>query len=329
MTPLVARRRRPAWVARMLAARVAARVAARRLRRLRAWLRARRRLQRLEGFVVDRLELQPVAGPQQTRRVAAGVEQRQRRAADEVPAAGRLEGVDGRLVTGDRHRPRGDPRPRRLAPRHRQPRIESADIRKPGRETEHVDAMRRPRVGCDHPVRRQAGGVGNDLQIGSETSAVANRDPDQPVIACRLGGGLGEQRGDPRLQPFVRRLPGRPGGVRRPRSCRGRRPALRAAAIGDSLRPVVDRDRAERRDHVDHSSDRRRQQPLGCRAHGPIDDRIDALLERDDQRAVAQRHYPPSIRSGPGGRPFVVVHCHAASRSAPRKPPDWRCHNRA
>ena len=95
---------------------------------------------------VDRDEAHAIARHQQARRIAVRIEQRQRRATDQLPAARELGRIDAGLRAADRDRACRHARARRRAARHVQRRIEAEEIRKSRREAEHRDACRsRPR----------------------------------------------------------------------------------------------------------------------------------------------------------------------------------------
>ena len=110
-------------------------------------------LQRVEARAVDRQPVHLVAGMQPGRVGSRGVEQRQRRAPEQMPAAGAAPGVDRAHAAGHRDRPLGHHRARRRAARPLQRGRQPAHVGKAGLEAEHVDAKGGAGHQADHLLR--------------------------------------------------------------------------------------------------------------------------------------------------------------------------------
>ena len=119
-----------------------------------------------------------------------------------------------------------------------------------------------------------------------------------------------------------------------PRPIRARRSWKGDACGGEDaaatpLGPVVDRHRAESRHHVDDARQRMFQQRLASdRAR-----RLMAASTRDSNSTIRHRSPSGTICQAAWLSPKIAAtgrrrNGHAGSRSAPRKPPDWRCHKR-
>ena len=94
----------------------------------------------------------------ETARARAGSNGRERRAADDVPAAGRRGGIDAGLPAGDaRPSPAGTAGARRGAARRGDPRIDLRHVGEPGHEADEVDAVLTRGVPRDDFLCRAAG----------------------------------------------------------------------------------------------------------------------------------------------------------------------------
>ena len=102
----------------------------------------------------DRLEPDSIAGPD--REVTAfGIGDAKRRRSQQVPAAGRLDGIDGRLPAGDGDRARRHPEPGRIPPREAgQSRGEIAGVRETRQETDREHVVFDPAVQVRSPRPR-------------------------------------------------------------------------------------------------------------------------------------------------------------------------------
>ena len=89
----------------------------------------------------DRDEADVVAGLDDDRRHARGIEQRDGRATDQLPAAGTLDRVDAGLLLGDADRAGRDCRPRRLQPGRRDAFRHPAEVGEARTEAHHVDEV--------------------------------------------------------------------------------------------------------------------------------------------------------------------------------------------
>ena len=168
---------------------------------------------RANSAPVDRAERHLVAGREQGRFGAARVEQDQRRASDEAPAAGRCLRVDPEAPPRD-----GDAARRNLAPRRAEPgRLErvgqAVDVREPGREPEERHGEARSGERSDGAVAGPAGeGARTSSRSGPESRVEADGDDDAPSPSSILRPAW---RTPPRcLGRATRRAPGRPGAGR-------------------------------------------------------------------------------------------------------------------
>ena len=105
-------------------------------------------------------ETHAVAGAKQSRRIAVGAEDRERRATDESPAARRGERVDPGLAAADRDAARGDSRPRRREPRRRERLRQPVEVRKARDESEEARRRTTPRRGSARPRPASGRGAG-------------------------------------------------------------------------------------------------------------------------------------------------------------------------
>ena len=104
----------------------------------------------------DRLEPDSIAGPDREVTVF-GIGDAKRCCPQQVPAAGRLDGIDGRLPAGDGDRARRHPQPRRIPTRQAgQSRGEIAGVRKPGQEADREYVVLDLAMQRDHLGRLRA-----------------------------------------------------------------------------------------------------------------------------------------------------------------------------
>ena len=153
-------------------------------------------LELVEARPLDRDPAHLVTGVQPGRVVAGGVEQRQRRAPEQVPAAGAAPGVDRTHAAGHRDRALGHHRARRCTARPLQRGRQPAHVGKAGLETEHVDAKGRAGHQLDHLLGRQALRLGQFVQVGGELGIEAHRQAPAPAWPRqrRRAAGQREQR---------------------------------------------------------------------------------------------------------------------------------------
>ena len=124
----------------------------------------------------------------------------ERRAADQMPSARRLAGIDAGLARRYRDRTRRHPGSRRRPAWKRQPRIDARHIRKSRHEPDHVDAIRDAAVQRDRrPLPSPRANAATVGQIGPAFAAVADGHVDQRT------SGLGRRRR--RLARSARRAP--------------------------------------------------------------------------------------------------------------------------
>jgi hypothetical protein len=116
-----------------------------------------------------------VPGREQRRRNARCIEDLERRAADQLPAAWGVARIDTGLTARNANRSRWNPDPRRGAPRRCDRFVDDAQVRKPGQEPEHVDAVRGGGVAFDDVLHRDASPRGHVLEVGTMFPAVHHR----------------------------------------------------------------------------------------------------------------------------------------------------------
>ena len=153
---------------------------------------------------------------------------------------------------------------RRRVPRHRDPRVDDAQVREARHEPEHEHAIGRRRcAGATTSSSRHAGERRDVGEIGTELAAVADRNR---APAARAG---------------------------RPRGAGAARPRARGARSARRSRSAADRSRRRPIDRSARRRGRRRRAPPAIasaqRDRPRVDRRIDPLLELDDQRRVAGR----------------------------------------
>ena len=84
-----------------------------------------------------------------------------------MPSTRRGRRIDRCLSLGNRYRPRGNDRPRCVAPRQGEAFVELSEIRESGDETDHEDLILPLRVNLDDIRGAQAGATGDLLQVGT------------------------------------------------------------------------------------------------------------------------------------------------------------------
>ena len=141
-----------------------------------------------EGTFRD--EADAVAHAQQRRRRSLGIEQAERRASDDAPAAGRGQRVDAGLAAADGHAAGGHLFPRRGKARRGKLGWKTAQVRKAGGEAHEIDQVIGRGVQLDHALGRQAGVARHVLQVGAEFTSVADRDLDHAGGAGFVNRGL-------------------------------------------------------------------------------------------------------------------------------------------
>ncbi len=107
---------------------------------------------------------------------AWGSNRRERRAADDAPAAGRGQRVDAGLAAADGHAAGGHLLPRRGKARRGKLGRKAAQVRKAGGEAHEIDQVIGRGVQLDHALGRQAGVARHVFQVGAEFTSVADRD---------------------------------------------------------------------------------------------------------------------------------------------------------
>lgn len=121
------------------------------------------------------------------RRRAPGIEERQRRTADDLPAARRGLWIHARLRAGDAHRAGRYAGARRGLARHGKPWIEPAQIGKSRREAKEIDPVQRAGVALDHGFGGKPCVSRDRDQVRTVLPAVTNRDADFTWWCGRIG----------------------------------------------------------------------------------------------------------------------------------------------
>ena len=206
----------------------------------------------------DRLEANPVAGGEDGGRIAPQIPQERRGAADEVPAAGALQRVDGGQGGGDGDGAGRHGGARGGAARQHQLGRQVAEVGVAGQEAHHVDVVGDGAVALDHLVRREARARCDLAEIGSEALVIADRKAPEPA---RVVGRVetGEER----------------------------RQALLKLALRHCQGIVVDHEGAEGWDDLDDTGEGRSPHARGQRQHQRADAAVHPVAELDRQRGIA------------------------------------------
>ena len=205
-----------------------------------------------------RLEAHDVSGCEDRRGMTIGIKDREPAAADDLPPARRLTGINSGLLTRDADRTGWNPQAWRLAPRGRNPVVHRTEIREAGKESQHEDTVVDVRVSLDDLAGAEPGPVGNRGHIRSCLTAVHNGNLD----------GLPLHHFERRIAHTRQRISQR---------------------IGLSLQRIEeDRNRSIGGHHVAHA---RQRHPLYLRSRGDrpcVDAGIDHLVPFEEQGGVAR-----------------------------------------
>ena len=142
-------------------------------------------------------EAHGIASLEQRGRPALLIEHAPRRSPDEPPSSRADRTVHAGLASGNPHAALGNGLARRRVPGHGDRLVNRAQVREPGQEPEHEDAVGDRRVASDHLLRGTSGELGDLCEVRAVWSAVAHRN--LPGRATRDVGGLPRRTGVPRV----------------------------------------------------------------------------------------------------------------------------------
>ena len=155
------------------------------------------------GLVIDGRKLHELSGAQQNRLLPVRVVQLHGRAADQLPAARRVQRVSAGLRARDAHAARRDPGTRLLQPGRCDALVHAAQVGKAGGEAQHVHQVFGGAVNLNHLGRTQAAVPGHEGQIRPHVSAVAHGQLDHLRRSGVLCGQIVQKRVQARGQLAV------------------------------------------------------------------------------------------------------------------------------